>query len=441
MKNKPILPVLLTGIFFSVFSFFAQSQTTRIFSSPEEAWQAVKANNTRFTDATLQADIAELAYKTSLGNVINPRMPLTATMIDNTRLQQNFIPAEAFGGPAGTFREVTLGQQYNSLLTIQPQFDIINLSSIAQIKAARINRDLTRSQNEINEFALYQNVNATFHNILSLQRQKEVLAENLKAAEQIAAIVKNRYNEGISRPQEVNEAEVNVITIRDKAEQLDYNLRMQYQLFALFFDNKIVPEIKENNYADNPIQPVSAIVSDLTGRTSRLQSDFLQQDIRSLQNQYYPVLAFTSSFNWQSLSNDGFFADNAADIRFNFVGLRLTWDLPTVQRLSTIKNKQYQLRTLENQYTRAKHEADTQWQQLNLEFEKAARQQKNMEAIANLKTDTYQKNLLQFEENILPLDKLLISYNDMILARLNETAARTQVGYQYYRILIHNQYP
>lgn len=435
------MPVLLTGIFFSVFSFFAQSQTTRIFSSPEEAWQAVKANNTRFTDATLQADIAELAYKTSLGNVINPRMPLTATMIDNTRLQQNFIPAEAFGGPAGTFREVTLGQQYNSLLTIQPQFDIINLSSIAQIKAARINRDLTRSQNEINEFALYQNVNATFHNILSLQRQKEVLAENLKAAEQIAIIVKNRYNEGISRPQEVNEAEVNVITIRDKAEQLDYNLRMQYQLFALFFDNKIVPEINENTNADNLIQPVSALVSDLTGRTSRLQSDFLQQDIRSLQNQYYPVLAFTSSFNWQSLSNDGFFADNAADIRFNFVGLKLTWDLPTVQRLSTIKNKQYQLRTLENQYTRAKHEADNQWQQLNLEFEKADRQWKNMQAISTLKTDTYQKNLLQFEENILPLDKLLISYNDMILARLNETAARTQAGYQYYRILIHNQYP
>ncbi|MBK6563865.1 MAG: TolC family protein [Saprospiraceae bacterium] len=209
------IPVLMTA------------QNTRTFVSLEEVWGEVKKQNLHFRNAALQTEIAELTYKTSLGNVLNPRMPLSATMINNTKLQQNFIPAEAFGGPTGTFREVTLGQQYNTLLSFQPQFDIINMSGIAQIKAARINKDIVQTQNEINEYALYQNVNVTYHNIVSFQRQKKILVENLKVAEQIKSIVKNRFDEGIARKQELNEAEVNVISVKDKIEQIDINLDIQ----------------------------------------------------------------------------------------------------------------------------------------------------------------------------------------------------------------------
>lgn len=441
MRINPFTRFLLAALFVPFCVFPVKSQETRVFSSLNEIWKEIKSSNLRFQDAALQSGIAELAYKTSLGNVVNPRMPLTATMINNTRLQQNFIPAEAFGGPAGTFREVTLGQQYNSLLTLQPQFDIINLSGLAQIKAARINREVTRTQNEINEYSLYQNVNATYHNILSLQRQKEVLTENLRAAEQIATIVKNRYEEGLSRPQEVNETEVNVISLKDKTEQVDYNLQIQYTILALFFENKISPRINEKNAPDVTNRNDKANISELTYRGTMLQSAFLRQDIRALQYQHFPVLSFTSSFNWQSLSNDGFFAGNAADIRFNFIGLKLTWDFPTVQRLSTIKSKQFQLLTLENQSLRVKNEADAQMMQFNLEFEKAVRQRENLRAISALKNDTYEKNLLQFEENILPLDKLLISLNDLLLARLNESVADTNTAFLHHRILIHNQYP
>jgi len=229
--KKLYLYVLMTFrlIFLLGFGQFVYAQETRIFSSLDEVWNEVKNRNLVFQNADLQSEIASLAYKTSLGNVLNPRMPLSATMINNTKLQQNFIPAEAFGGPAGSFREVTLGQQYNTLFSFQPQFDIINMSNIAQIKAAKINMMLTQSQNDLNTFALHQNVNVTYHNILSFQKQKEILLENLAAAEKIENIVNNRFEEGIARKQELNEAEVNVINLRDKIEQLDINVQIQKQ--------------------------------------------------------------------------------------------------------------------------------------------------------------------------------------------------------------------
>jgi outer membrane protein TolC len=193
--QKLYLYVLMTLrlIFLLSSGQFVYAQETRIFSSLDEVWNEVKNRNLVFQNANLQTEIASLAYKTSLGNVLNPRMPLSATMINNTKLQQNFIPAEAFGGPAGSFREVTLGQQYNALLSFQPQFDIINMSNIAQIKAAKINMMLTQSQNDLNTFALHQNVNVTYHNILSFQKQKKILLENLAAAEKIKNVVNNRF--------------------------------------------------------------------------------------------------------------------------------------------------------------------------------------------------------------------------------------------------------
>lgn len=416
------------------------AQNTRTFVSLEEVWGEVKKQNLHFRNAALQTEIAELTYKTSLGNVLNPRMPLSATMINNTKLQQNFIPAEAFGGPTGTFREVTLGQQYNTLLSFQPQFDIINMSGIAQIKAARINKEIVQTQNEINEYALYQNVNVTYHNIVSFQRQKKILVENLKVAEQIKSIVKNRFDEGVARKQELNEAEVNVISVKDKIEQIDINLDIQKQILALFFENNIMPEINENvadNFFDESQTPEK---NTLAHRSIVLQSGFLRQDIRVLQYQYYPTLSFTSSFNWQSLSNNQFFADNSANIRYNFVGLKLSWDFPTVQRLSSIKNKQYQLLNLKNQEVKTKNEADTQARQLSLEYEKASGQWANNQSITLLKKDTYDKNMFQYQENILTLDRLLTSYNDLLIAQLNEANGLTNITFTKHKILINNQY-
>lgn len=416
------------------------AQETRIFGSLDEVWNEVKNRNLVFQNADLQSEIASLAYKTSLGNVLNPRMPLSATMINNTKLQQNFIPAEAFGGPAGSFREVTLGQQYNTLFSFQPQFDIINMSNIAQIKAAKINMMLTQSQNDLNTFALHQNVNVTYHNILSFQKQKKILLENLAAAEKIKNVVNNRFQEGISRKQELNEAEVNVISLEDKLEQLDLNHAIQKQILSLFFENNVIPEISEDLSEEIFDESQTPEKNTLAYRNVVLQSSFLRQDIRSLQYQYYPTLSFTSSFNWQSLSNDNFFADNSSNIRYNFVGLKLSWDFPTVQRLSTIKNKQYQLSALQNQEAKTKNEAETQFRQLSLEYEKAMKQWRNYQTITLLKKDTYDKNVEQFQENILSLDRLLISLNDLLLAQINEGNALTNLSFTKHKILIHNVY-
>ena len=434
--HKQIL--VLSLILFSFKNSLAQESKT--FSTLNEVLEFSKTKNYSFDNAKLQTHLAELAKKTALGNAFNPKVNTSIQVLDNINLPISYLPAEAFGGVSGTFKEVQIGQQYVSTFNIQPQFDIINLSNFAQIKSAKINEQLVENQNKINEQNLYEKINAVYFNIISFNGQKEVVEENILIAENILKIISEKNKEGIARKQEVNEAEVNLILLKDKLEQLEMNTKIQYKILNLFFENKIESNLKQTiwDFKDQTI--LSANQNNLQNQNSELQAQLAQQEYKSLQYQNYPTLSFVSSFNWQNLSNDNFFASQSNWQNFNYVGLKLGWELPTVQRISNIKSKKIQLEILQKTNEHIKAETESKNEQLNLEYQKSLQQFINFQKVFDLKKDTYEKNFNQFKEGILPLDKLLISQNDMIISKLNIVSVLTNIGFSKSKIEINNTF-
>jgi len=226
------LTIILLLILFGGKSIFAQE--TKTFSSLNEVLDYSKTQNYSFENAKFQTQLAVLAKKTALGNVFNPKISTNIQVLNNINLPISYLPAEAFGGVSGTFKEVQIGQQYVSTFNIQPQFDIINLSSFAQIKSAKINEQMVENQNKINEQNLYEKINAVYFNILSFKEQKVVVEKNILIAKNILKIITEKNKEGIARKQEVNESEVNLILLKDKLEQLEMNTKIQYEILNLF---------------------------------------------------------------------------------------------------------------------------------------------------------------------------------------------------------------
>jgi len=147
-----------------------------------------------------------------------------------------------------------------------------------------------------------------------------------------------------------------------------------------------------------------------------------------------------SSLNWQNLSNDKFFSTQSNWQNFNYIGLKLGWELPTIQRLSNIKTKKIQLEILQQTNEHIKAETESKKEQLELEYQKSIQQLVNFQKIFELKKDTYEKNYNQFKENVLPLDKLLISQNDMISSKLSVISALTNIGFNKSKIEINNKF-
>ena len=65
-------------------------------------------------------------------------------------------------------------------------------------------------------------------------------------------------------------------------------------------------------------------------------------------------------------------------------------------------------------------------------------QYKNFKKIYLLKKDTFEKNFNQYQEQILPLDKLLISQNDLLISEINLVNALANIGFSKNKIVINN---
>ena len=426
-------------LLFAAGNLFGQEQ--KAFATINEVLDAVKNKNHQFKTAEWQTKLADLSHKTAKANVFNPKIPASVQLLDNITQQVSFLPGQAFGQPEGTFKEVTIGQQYVSTFNIQPQFDIINLANYAQIKSTKTNQLLVENQNKINEQNLYEKINIVYFNIISFNAQKIIIQENITIAEDILRIVQNKFKEGISRQQEVNEAEVNLITLQDKLQQIEFNTEIQYQTLNLFLENEVSAILTENLWNYEKTNDVLTTKNNLLTENSKLQTQLAQQEYKILKYQNLPVLSFVSSFNWQNLSNDFSFARNSDWINFNYIGLKLSYDLPTtVQKYSNLKSKKIQLQIANTNENFSQKESDNRNKQMLLEYEKALKQKENLSKIYALKKDTYEKNFNQFKENILSLDKLLISQNDMLISQLNIVSSLANIGFNKTKIEINNKF-
>ena len=415
------------------------AQEKKTFATIKEVFEYTKSNNITFQNAALQIELAKLTKKSSVLNAINPKIPSSYQAINNQNQQVSFLPGQAFGLPAGTFKEVTIGQQYVATFSIQPQFDILNLATIAQIKSAKLNEQLIENQNKINQQNLFEKINSIYFNILALNAQKEIVDSNIEIATKIVTITTNKFNEGLARKQEVNEAEVNLINLKDKMQQIEYNLQIQHQTLGLFFENKIVPSLSQSITDYEKSTKNSTIKNELLVENSSILYQIAKQDLKSIRLQQLPVVSFISSYNWQNLSNDKFYATNSNRVNFNYVGLKVNYDLPTtVQKHTAVHSKSIQLKIAEFNAEHSKKENENRNNQLLLETEKAVAQLENLKKIVALKEDSYQKNNHQYIENILPLDKLLISQNDLIMSKLNVVSALATIGFNKTKIEIYN---
>ena len=75
-----------------------------------------------------------------------------------------------------------------------------------------------------------------------------------------------------------------------------------------------------------------------------------------------------------------------------------------------------------------------------LDYDKAVKQAENYRKISALKKDTYEKNYNQFKENILSLDKLLISQNELLQSKLNVVLALATISFNKNKIDITNKF-
>ncbi|MBN2664509.1 MAG: hypothetical protein JXR68_12735, partial [Bacteroidales bacterium] len=120
MKN-----LILNITVFVVFVGFANAQTVLNFNSLDSLLNYAELNSISIKTGEQQTLLAKWQKISATSNIVNLRNQVSATFNNNLNLPVTYLPAEVFGGVPGTYKEVTMGQQFVGTLSVSPQIDII----------------------------------------------------------------------------------------------------------------------------------------------------------------------------------------------------------------------------------------------------------------------------------------------------------------------------
>jgi OMF family outer membrane factor len=435
MKYILILTIIILQFFQTV-----NGQTELSFNNLDSLLKYAENNSISIKTGEQQILLAKWQKISAQAGLVNFRMQTNFNLTNNTELPVSYMPGEAFGGAPGTFKEVTMGQQYVGNLNIAPQIDIINPANWAKLQSANVHSELADINNLIAKKSLFESISASYHNIVSLQEQIELTQKSLLIADTLLLNMQNKYSAGIVRQQDLNDAQINKLTLADKLEQLKISLKQQYFSLKILCD---IPEttlltINEPTNYNQQLTNGLEVDNQLNYKSSLLKVDLVNADLKTNHFMQLPTVSLVFYDAWQQNSNLMFFDNNVQWLNSQYVGLKLSMPFPDINRFTQTKtskiNKTISLQNAEH----TKLQTDFTNKQLLLDYEKAYSQFITTKQIYELKDQNYQLALNQFNMDILSSDKLLIAFNDMITSRLNYSNSLANLLFSKSKIDINN---
>ena len=383
-----------------------------------------------------QLRLAELTEGASWVNTINPRIPTTASWLNNTDLPVNFIPGQVFGGPEGTFREVTFGQQYISSFTAAPQLDIVNMAKWQDIRVAKANTKVVVNEGAVNRIKMLEQVNVLYCGIIQLKKQQKMLERFVGLSDSLFQIVGRKYESGLVRLQDRNDAQVNVIQQKGLLRNIEHQLNYQQLLLSALAGVTVEIESTEGLEELEIVKPAQNLTA-LNLATHKV--DYAKMMYRSSQLEQLPVLSFQSSLAYQNNSNVQWMDPASKWIYSSFVGAKLTWDLPTnAVKATNVRAKKINFKMAEILLEEEKRNTKVRNEQLMKDWENAKMEVEEKALMAQLERDSYRQAGDQYEKEIIGLDKLILAQNKWLSAQLSVLNARINQQMYQQKIRINN---
>ena len=429
---------VITGLLLLIQATHAQDELS--FSKLDSLLKYAEQNSSTIKSGEQHSLLAKWQKISAQAGLVNFRMQTNFNLTNNLELPVTFLPAEAFGGTPGTFKEVTTGQQYIGNLNLAPQIDIINPASWAKLKSANVNVELTTLNNLIAKKSLFESVSASYHNIISLQEQIEITQKSLLAADTLLMIMQNKYTEGIVRQQDLNDAHINKLTLSDNLEQLNLSLEQQYYSLKILCD---IPEsteilIEGRPDYDKPITLGLHVDNQLEYKSSLLNLELANADFQTNRLMQYPTVSLMYYSAWQQNGNSTFFDSDIDWLNSQYIGLKISVPFPDINRYTLTKSSKINKTISMQNAAHTKLQNDFTNKQLVLDYEKAYSQLNTTKQIYQLKEQNYGLALNQFNMSILSSDKLIVAFNDMLISRLNYSSALASLNYTKSKIEINN---
>jgi OMF family outer membrane factor len=172
--KKNVLKTAITFAAILTFTFTASAQKLSL----EQCIDTALQYNRNVILSQLDIDIASAKSKEIRGNLL-PKLNGVADYRYYTNLPYQLMPAEAFGGPEGTYKEVQFGVPQSLNANLQIALPLFNSSAISAVKTSQVAAELLDIQKIKTNEEVVMEVSNAYYNAQILLYQLEFLDSNI----------------------------------------------------------------------------------------------------------------------------------------------------------------------------------------------------------------------------------------------------------------------
>ncbi|SEP40407.1 TolC family protein [Mucilaginibacter sp. OK283] len=387
----------------------------------------------------LRADNYDLE-KTKAGvqqqySALLPNINGSASYQYSFQVQTSVIPAEAFGGPVGTYSAVKFGvpQTKNAQITLNQT--IFNPSVTIGLKAAKLAVNLNQLQIQSSKEDLVYNLSATYYNIQSVLKQIELSNETLNNTESLLASMQQQLKAGLATQTDVDRLTVTRDNDKASLQSLANNREKYYNLLKTLMNLPLVTSITvvpfTDNEASNALLQTPTFNPDSKTNYRQIMENI---NISKLERQnikagYLPNLSLNGGYGlYGNYTNaDPFKSINGKYYPSSYVGLKLT--IPIFDGFSIryqAKQKDFEIKKYEVQAQQTiqqnnKELADA-YEDLKSNFITYQNQQRNLALAQKVMRDIdtqYKSGLVKVSDFINASSDLHTAQNNFVNALIN----------------------
>ena len=405
----------------------AQNKTKQVYAfSLEECVTFAKNNNVQVKNSLLAID-AQIQTNREIGAAAFPTIGTNAGVNDFIKIPTSLLPAQIFGGAAGTYIPVQFGTKYNANYGINFQQLLFDGQVFVALKARASSLAWQKKNAALTEEAIKTNIYKIYYQLSASKTQLNILDANIERLTKLAHDAEIMYKNGFAERLDVDKVSVQLNNLQTEKIKANNTVAIGFMGLKMLMGMPVNDSLALTEVIDEKSIDKDILVENDFQYGVRKDFQYLSEtkklsefNVKRYQLGYLPTISFSGSTSKNALRTKFDFFEGGS--WFNTTMISLNVNLPLFNgfaRDARVKKTKIELQQIENQLGALKNNIDNEITQAKLNFMSSVAtmqfQKKNMQ----LAEAVYQQTKKKFEIGTGSNTEISSAQADLVTAQNN----------------------
>jgi len=390
---KSFLIVLLGWL--SAMNVHAQSSKALHAFSLEDCVAYAQKNNVQVKNALLTID-AQIQTNREIAAAAFPTIGTNVGGTDYTKIPTSLLPAQIFGGAAGTFIPVQFGTKYNANYGANFQQLLFDGQVFVALQAREASLEMQRKNAAVTEEAIKANIYKIYYQLSASKTQLNILDANIDRLNKLAHDAEIMYKNGFAEKLDVDKVSVQLNNLQTEKIKANNSVAIGFMGLKMLMGMPVNDSLSLTDLINEQSLSTDVLVENDFQYGIRIDYQDLstvkklsEYNVKRYQLSYLPTVNFSGAYSQNAMRSKFDFFEGGNWFTTSLLSLNI--NLPLFNgfaRDARVKRTKIELKQVENQIDALKNNIDNEITQAKLNY------------MSSVATVQFQKKNMQLAENV-----------------------------------------